>query len=120
SGVLKYLKEKDPSVKGILADPVGSTMGGGEHADYNIEGIGNDFVADTMDMSLVDKVIKVNDDDAFTGARLLAKQEGIIAGSSSGAAFTAAKRLIESGAKGNIVVILPDRGDRYFSKNLYE
>ena len=120
SGVLKYLKEKDPSVKGILADPVGSTMGGGEHADYNIEGIGNDFVADTMDMSLVDKVIKVNDDDAFTGARLLAKQEGIIAGSSSGAAFTAAKRLIESGVKGNIVVILPDRGDRYFSKNLYE
>ncbi len=120
SGVLKYLKEKDPSVKGILADPVGSTMGGGEHADYNIEGIGNDFVADTMDMSLVDKVIKVNDDDAFTGARLLARKEGIIAGSSSGAAFTAAKKLIESGAKGNIVVILPDRGDRYFSKNLYE
>jgi cysteine synthase A len=119
SGVMRYLKEQDPAIQGILADPVGSTMGGGEHADYNIEGIGNDFVADTMDMSLVDKVIKVNDDDAFTGSRLLAQKEGIIAGSSSGAAFSAAKKLIAEGNKGNVVVILPDRGDRYFSKNLY-
>ncbi len=120
SGVMKYLKEQNPSIRGVLADPVGSTMGGGEHADYNIEGIGNDFIADTMDMSLVDKVIKVNDDDAFSGSRQLAQKEGIIAGSSSGAAFSAAKKLIAEGAKGNIVVILPDRGDRYFSKNLYE
>ena len=120
SGVMKYLKEQNPSIRGVLADPVGSTMGGGEHADYNIEGIGTDFIADTMDMSLVDKVIKVNDDDAFSGSRQLAQKEGIIAGSSSGAAFSAAKKLIAEGAKGNIVVILPDRGDRYFSKNLYE
>ena len=117
---MKYLKEQNPAIRGVLADPVGSTMGGGEHADYNIEGIGNDFVADTMDMSLVDKVIKVNNDDAFSCSRLLAKKEGIIAGSSSGAAFSAAKKLTAEGAKGNIVVILPDRGDRYFSKNLYE
>ena len=120
SGVLRYLKERDPAIKGILADPVGSTMGGGEHADYNIEGIGNDFVASTMDMSLVDKVIKINDDEAFSGARELAAKEGVIAGSSSGAAWAAAKKLIASGARGNVVVILPDRGDRYFSKNLYE
>ena len=119
SGVMRYLKEQDPAIQGILADPVGSTMGGGEHADYNIEGIGNDFIADTMDMSLVDEVIKVNDDDAFTGSRLLAQKEGIIAGSSSGAAFSAAEKLIAEGKKGNVVVILPDRGDRYFSKNLY-
>lgn len=120
SGVVRYLKERDPKIKGILADPVGSTMGGGEHGDYNIEGIGNDFIADTMDMSLVDEVIKINDDDAFNGARELAKREGIFAGSSSGAALAAAKKLIASGASGNIVIILPDRGDRYFSKNLYE
>jgi cysteine synthase A len=120
SGAAKYLKEKNPAIKGILADPVGSTMGGGEHGDYNIEGIGNDFIADTMDMSLVDSVIKVNDDDAFTGARALASKEGIFAGSSSGAALSAALKLIESGARGNIVIILPDRGDRYFSKGLYE
>lgn len=120
SGVLKYLKEQDPGIKGVLADPVGSTMGGGEHADYNIEGIGNDFIADTMDMTLVDRVIKIDDNDAFTGARELARREGIFAGSSSGAAYSAAKKLIALGAKGNIVIILPDRGDRYFSKNLYE
>ncbi len=120
TGVLKYLKEKNPDVKGILADPIGSTMGGGEHGDYNIEGIGNDFIADTMDVSLVDQVIKIDDNDAFTGARELAKKEGIFAGSSSGAALWAAKKLIAGGAKGNVVIILPDRGDRYFSKHLYE
>ncbi|MBQ2381559.1 MAG: cysteine synthase family protein [Succinivibrio sp.] len=119
SGVVKYLKEQNPDIKGVLADPVGSTMGGGEHADYNIEGIGNDFIADTMDMSLVDKVIKVNDDEAFSSCRELTKYEGILGGSSTGAAFAAVKKLIKSGAKGNIVFISPDRSDRYFSKELY-
>lgn len=120
TGVVRYLKEQDHTIIGVMADPIGSTMGGGEHGDYNIEGIGNDFIADTMDMSLVDKVVKINDDDAFAGARELAAREGIFAGSSSGAALAAAKKLIASGARGNIVIILPDRGDRYFSKNLYE
>ena len=119
TGIVRYLKEQNPDIKGILADPVGSTMGGGEHGDYDIEGIGNDFIAETMDMSLVDKVIKIDDNDAFTGARELAAKEGIFAGSSSGAAFSAAKKLIAEGAQGNIVIVLPDRGDRYFSKKLY-
>ena len=119
TGVVRYLKEQNPGIRGILADPVGSTMGGGEHGDYNIEGIGNDFIADTMDMSLVDEVVKITDADAFGGARELAAKEGIFAGSSSGAALSAARKLIASGARGNIVVILPDRGDRYFSKHLY-
>lgn len=119
TGVVRYLKERNPGIRGILADPVGSTMGGGEHGDYNIEGIGNDFIADTMDMSLVDEVVKITDADAFGGARELAAKEGIFAGSSSGAALSAARKLIASGARGNIVVILPDRGDRYFSKHLY-
>ena len=119
TGVVRYLKERNPGIRGILADPVGSTMGGGEHGDYNIEGIGNDFIADTMDMSLVDEVVKITDADAFGGARELAAKEGIFAGSSSGAALSAARMLIASGARGNIVVIFPDRGDRYFSKHLY-
>lgn len=119
SGVVRYLKEQNPKIVGVLADPVGSTMGGGEHGDYDIEGIGNDFIAETMDMSLVDRVIKITDAEAFRGARELAAKEGIIAGSSSGAAFAAAKNLIDTGAGGNIVIILPDRGDRYFSKNLF-
>lgn len=119
TGILRYLKEQNPNTKGILADPVGSTMGGGEHSDYDIEGIGNDFIAATMDMSLVDAVIKITDDEAFAGAKELAAKEGVFAGSSSGAALSAAKKLIDDGATGNIVIVLPDRGDRYFSKHLY-
>ncbi len=119
TGILRYIKEKNPSVQGILADPVGSTMGGGTHGDYNIEGIGNDFIADTMDMSLVDAVIKVTDTEAFETARLLAKQEGIFAGSSSGAAMAAAMKLADKVEAGNIVTVLPDRGDRYFSTGLF-
>ena len=119
SGVVKYLKEQNPEIQGILADPVGSTMGGGEHGDYDIEGIGNDFIADTMDMSLVDQVVKITDTEAFDGARELARKEGIFAGSSSGAALAAAKKFALAGNRGNFVIILPDRGDRYFSKHLY-
>lgn len=119
SGVVKYLKEQNPEIQGILADPVGSTMGGGEHGDYDIEGIGNDFIADTMDMSLVDQVVKITDTEAFDGARELAQKEGIFAGSSSGAALAAAKKFALAGNRGNFVIILPDRGDRYFSKHLY-
>lgn len=120
TGVVRYLKEQKPEIKGILADPVGSTMGGGEHGDYDIEGIGNDFIADTMDMSLVDRVVKITDAEAFAGARELAAMEGIFAGSSSGGALAAAEKLTANGARGNVVIILPDRGDRYFSKKLYE
>jgi cysteine synthase A len=119
TGVLRYLKEQNPAIKGILADPIGSTMGGGEHGDYNIEGIGNDFIPETMDISLVDEVVKVSDEEAFLMARNLASAEGIFAGSSSGAAVVAALKLAEKIDKGNIVTVLPDRGDRYFSKNLY-
>ena len=119
SGIARYIKERKPGVTGVLADPVGSTMGGGEHGDYNIEGVGNDFIADTMDMSLVDRVIKVTDTEAFENARLLASREGIFAGSSSGAALAAVRKLVDSGARGTIVTVFPDRGDRYFTKGLY-
>ncbi len=119
SGVVKYLKEQNSNIKGVLADPIGSIIGGGEHADYDIEGIGNDFIADTMDVTLIDKVIKITDDNAFTTARTLAAKEGILAGSSSGAALYAALKLAEEVDEGNIVAILPDRGDRYISKGLF-
>ena len=119
SGIVKYLKERDKNIVGVLADPIGSIIGGGEHADYDIEGIGNDFIADTMDITLMDKAIKVSDDEAFSTSRLLASKEGIIAGSSSGAALAAALKLAEEIDHGNIVVVLPDRGDRYLSKGLF-
>lgn len=95
TGVMKFLKEKDENIKGILADPKGSTMGGGEKESYDIEGIGNDFIPDTMDMDLVDKVIKVNDEEAYEMVKLLALKEGLIVGSSSGAAVSAALKLAE-------------------------
>ncbi len=119
SGIVKYLKDKDKKIQGILADPIGSIIGGGEHADYDIEGIGNDFIAETMDITLMDKVIKVSDKEAFKTARKLAKAEGILAGSSSGAALFAALKLAGEIDSGNIVVVLPDRGDRYLSKGLF-
>ncbi|MBE5844315.1 MAG: cysteine synthase family protein [Butyrivibrio sp.] len=119
SGVMKYLKEQNPNIKGVLADPYGSIIGGGEHADYDIEGIGNDFIAKTMDISLVDKVIKITDTEAFETSRKLAKHEGVLAGSSSGAALAASLKLAEEIHEGNIVTLFPDRGDRYFSKGLF-
>ena len=119
SGVARALKERDPRIRTILADPVGSTLGGGEHADYDIEGIGNDFVPDTMDMKLVDEVVKVSDEEAFGATRELARREGIVAGSSSGGALAAALKAIDAGLRGNVVALFPDRGDRYFTKGLF-
>lgn len=119
TGIVRYLKEHDSNVKGVLADPEGSTIGGGEHKDYNIEGIGNDFIPETMDITLVDEVVKINDDEAFSTVGQLARNEGIIAGSSSGAAMAAALKLARKIQKGVIVVVFPDRGDRYFSTGLF-
>ena len=120
SGITRYLKEQKPSVQGVLADPVGSIIGGGEHADYDIEGIGNDFIAKTMDMSMVDEVIKVTDAEAFSAVKALARKEGVLAGSSSGAALAAALKLAERIDRGSIVTVFPDRGDRYISKGLFD
>lgn len=119
TGIVRYLKEQNPGIKGVLADPEGSTIGGGEHFDYNIEGIGNDFIPDTMDIKLVDTVVKVTDEEAFATVRELAAKEGIIVGSSSGAAMAAALKLSRKTERGNIVVVFPDRGDRYFSTGLF-
>ncbi len=120
TGIVKYLKEKNNKIKGILVDPEGSTMVGGEHGSYKIEGIGNDFLPKTMDISLVDKVIKVNDEEAFENVRLLAKKEGLIVGSSSGAILAAAIKLSQEIDRGNIVIVFPDSGDRYLSTTLFD
>ncbi|HEX2925146.1 MAG TPA: cysteine synthase family protein [Ruminiclostridium sp.] len=119
SGVLRYIKERNPKVKGILADPVGSTMGGGQPGCYSIEGIGNTFMPETMDNSLIDEVIKVNDSQALQEVKLVAKKEGLLTGTSSGAALYAARVISERVENANIVVIFPDRGDRYISKNIF-
>jgi cysteine synthase len=120
TGAVRYLKENNPALKGIVADPVGSTIGGGTEGCYAIEGIGNNFVPQTLDMNLVDEFIKIEDSEALLMVRELALREGLIVGSSSGAAMAAALKLANRIEKGNIVVVIPDRGDRYFSKNLYK
>lgn len=120
SGAAKFLKEKTSGLRVVMADPFGSTMGGGEPGCYAIEGIGNTFMPGTMDFSLVDQVYKIKDDEAIEELRLLASEEGILAGTSSGAALSAARRAAAEAPEGsNLVVILSDRGDRYFSKHIY-
>ncbi len=119
SGVLRYIKDRKRAVNGILADPVGSTMGGGLPGCYSIEGIGNTFMPETMDNSLIDEVIKVNDAQALQEVKLVAKKEGLLIGTSSGAALYAARVIAERVENANIVVIFPDRGDRYISKNIF-
>lgn len=120
SGVAKYIKEQNSRVKVIMADPLGSTMGGGEPGCYAIEGIGNTFMPATMDIALVDEVYKIKDEEAISEIRLLAAKEGILAGTSSGAALSAARKAAGKVPEGsNLVVILPDRGDRYFSKHIF-
>ena len=119
SGIAKYFKEKNSSIKNIIADPIGSTMFGGIEGCYDIEGIGNNFIPGTLDTTLIDDYIKVNDKEAYDMVNKLARLEGLIVGSSSGAAMVAALKLSEKISSGNIVTIFPDRGDRYFSKNIY-
>jgi cysteine synthase A len=119
TGVARYLKSKNPNIKVILVDPIGSTMGGGGAGHYKIEGIGNTFMPKTMNISLVDEVFKISDEEALLEIKQLAKREGILAGTSSGAALAGVRKLASKVKSGNIVVILPDRGDRYLSKGIF-
>ena len=121
TGIAKYLKDKNPNIKIVLADPIGSILGGGEEGTYKVEGIGNHFIPSIFDRSLIDEVEKIRDEESMYFVRLLSKKEGVFAGSSSGAAVAAAvKQAYKAKGKTNIVVILPDRSDRYFSQNLYD
>ena len=121
SGVGQFLKEKNPDIKIILADPFGSILGGGESGTYKVEGIGNHFFPKVFDRSIIDDVEKIQDEESMYYVRLLAQKEGILAGSSSGAALAGAIKQAKKAKEGsNIVVILPDRSDRYFSQNLYD
>jgi cysteine synthase A len=119
TGTTKYLKSRTSKVKAVLADPIGSTMGGGESGCYAIEGIGNTFMPETMDMSVIDEVVKVSDEEAIFEIKQLAKNEGILAGTSSGAALAAARKVANRVKEGNFVAFLPDRGDRYLSKGIF-
>lgn len=120
SGAARYLKEQNPRVACVAVEPVGSTIGGGPQGAYRIEGIGNWFVPGTMDLSLVDRFVQVSDEQAFGMVRALARQEGLLVGSSAGAAAFAALELARAAAPGTrIAVIFPDSAERYLSKRIF-
>ncbi len=123
TGCAKYLKEKNPKIKVIGVDPEGSLFHEkfygtkGEIHQYRVEGIGEDFIPGTIDLTLIDEIFVVHDKDAFLTARELAREEGILAGGSSGAAVFAALKISKKlGKNKNVVVIIPDTGRNYISK----
>lgn len=123
SGTGKYLKSKNPDVKVVAVEPADSpVLSKGVAGAHKIQGIGAGFVPDTLDTSVYDEIIAVENEDAFEKGRLIGKKEGVLVGISSGAALHAAVELAkrpENEGK-NIVVIFPDSGDRYLSTPLFE
>lgn len=122
SGVGKYLKSKNPNIKIVAVEPAGSpVLSEGKAGPHKIQGIGAGFVPDTMDISVCDEIMTVEDDAAFDTGREFAKCEGVLVGISSSAALWAAKTLAqrpENNGK-TIVVLLPDTGDRYLSTPMF-
>ncbi|MBU1006123.1 MAG: cysteine synthase A [Candidatus Omnitrophica bacterium] len=123
TGVAGALKKKKQGFKAVAVEPVDSpVLSGGAPGSHKIQGIGAGFIPDVLDRNLIDEVIKVSNEDAFLISRRLAKEEGIVAGISSGAALWAALEIAKRPEnKGKvIVVILPDTGERYISTELFE
>ncbi len=117
TGVSRYLKERKPQLVVVGADPEGSILSGDSPRAYKVEGIGEDFIPRTFDRQLVDEMIRVSDRESFNTARRLAREEGILAGGSSGTALAAALKYAGRLAKpSTIVVLLPDTGRNYLSK----
>lgn len=122
SGVGKYLKSKNPNVKVVAVEPAGSpVLSKGVAGPHKIQGIGAGFVPETLDTKIYDEIIAVENEDAFATGKTLARKEGLLVGISSGAAVYAATQLAkrpENKGK-NIVVLLPDTGDRYLSTPMF-
>ena len=122
TGVGQYLKSKDPGVKVVAVEPAASpVLSKGTAGAHKIQGIGAGFVPDVLDTKVYDEIITVENDDAFATGRLIGHKEGVLVGISSGAAVWAAIQLAKrpENAGKNIVVLLPDTGDRYLSTPLF-
>lgn len=123
SGTGLYLKQQNPKVEVVAVEPESSpVLSEGKAGPHKIQGIGAGFVPDTLDTSIYNRIIKVSNDDAFAYGKLIGKTEGILVGISAGAALKAAVELArqEEYKDKNIVVVLPDSGDRYLSTPLFE
>jgi cysteine synthase A len=121
TGVARFLKEHLPGVLAIAVETQGSVLGGGAPGAHKVEGIGNTFIPQTFDPSVCDEVVKVMDDEAFDTVKRLAAQEGVLAGSSGGAAVFAALKIAKRlGPRKRVVTIVPDSAERYLSKKIFE
>ncbi len=123
TGISKYLKEKIPSVLAIGVEPLDSAViNGNKPGSHKLQGLGAGFIPEALDLSFVDKVKMVSNEEAYTMARLIPKLEGILVGISSGAALSVAVKEAkkEENKDKNIVVVLPDSGERYLSTDLFE
>ena len=121
SGVAQFLKEKNPAVVTVAVETQGSILQGGPPGKHRVEGIGVSFIPQTFHREYCDRVVMVRDEDAFGMVKRLATEEGLLGGSSSGAAVHAALQLArELGAGKRIATIIPDSAERYLSKKIFE
>ena len=121
SGVAQFLKEHNPAVITVAVETEGSILQGGAPGKHRVEGIGVSFVPETFHRAVCDRVAMVTDDDAFAMVKRLAAEEGLVAGSSSGAAVHAALELArELGPGKRVATIIPDSAERYLSKKIFE
>jgi cysteine synthase len=121
SGVARFLKEKNPAVVTIAVETQGSILQGGAPGKHRVEGIGVHFVPETFHRDVCDRIVMVSDGDAFGMVKRLAAEEGLVGGSSSGAAVFAAAALAgELGEGKRVATIIPDSAERYLSKKIFE
>ena len=121
SGVARFLKEQNPLVVNVAVETEGSILQGGAPGKHRVEGIGVSFVPETFHRGVCDRVAMVSDADAFAMVKRLAAEEGVLAGSSSGAVVHAAVELArELGPGKRVATIVPDSAERYLSKRIFE
>lgn len=122
TGIGKYLKEKNPNIKVVAVEPDSSAVLSGDKAGpHKIQGIGAGFIPNALDINIIDEIIRIKNEEALTTGALVGKKEGVLVGISAGAAVSAAIKLANrpENKDKNIVVILPDSGDRYLSTSLF-